>query len=71
MPTWTCNNFKGHNPVGVGAVVSAPNKKEAIAKLESELRCHFLDQKIQPEQLELLLIPSKGSYAVILADGEY
>ena len=69
MPTWTCNNFKGNYPVGVGAVVVASNKQEAIVALEFELKKRHLIQVIKPEQLEQL--PKQGLYVRILTDGEY
>ena len=69
MPTWICNNFKGHNPVGVGAVVSAENVEMAIIFLEDKLRLIGLPQAIKPEQL--IPLPTNHRYARILASGEY
>jgi len=69
MKTWTCNNFKGHNPVGVGAVIQAPDLHTAILTLEFELIKQGLTQQIQPEQM--ILISSDVTHAVILTDGEY
>ena len=46
--TWTIDNFKGHYPVGVGAVVTADNVEMAIYLLEKELKSMGLEQKIKP-----------------------
>jgi hypothetical protein len=69
MPTWTCNNFKGHYPVGVGAVVVAENIEEAIKILETQLYQIGLKQVIKPEQL--IPLPTYNSYVLILTDGMY
>jgi len=69
MLVYTCNNFKGHNPVGVGAAVSAENIETAIHYLELRLKEDGLEQTIVPEQL--ILLPPYDSYVRILANGEY
>lgn len=69
MQTWTCNNFKGHYPVGVGAVVTAKTIEQACLKLEIELAEHGITQKVLPTQL--VLFPTKNCHVRILADGNY
>ena len=69
MPTWTCNSFKGNNPVGVGAIVSAETIEIAILLLEGELCAINLPQVIKPEQL--IPLPTNHRYARILTDGNY
>lgn len=71
MLTWTCNNFKGHSPVGVGAVVSAENIEKAIKILETRLQQIGLEQIIKPEQLILLPTNHSHRYVRILTDGNY
>lgn len=69
MKTWTCNSFKGHYPVGVGAVVVAENIETAIIRLEEDLNLAGLPQTIKPEQLTPL--PRYHRYVRILTNGEY
>ncbi len=38
MNTYTCNDFTGHYPVGVAAVILAPDRKQALAKLNATLK---------------------------------
>lgn len=69
MPTWTCNNFKGHNPVGVGAVVTARTIEAAIKILETELYMQGLQQIIKPEQL--IPLPTEHMCVRVLTNGNY
>ena len=69
MKTWTCNNFKGHYPVGVGAVVTAETVQLAILILKHELTAAGLPQTIKPEQL--IPLPTQHPGIRILTNGDY
>lgn len=69
MNTWTCNNFKGHWPVGSALVVTADNIELAIMIVERKLREEGLQQTIKPEQL--IPLPTHHRYVRILVDGNY
>jgi len=69
MKTWTCNNFKGHYPVGTAAVVSAETVEVAIIWLEKELNERGLPQTIQPVQLIPMVTSTRK--VRILCDGNY
>lgn len=69
MSTWTCNNFKGHYPVGAALVVTADNIDMAILLVERKLREEGLPQTIKPEQL--VPLPTHQRYVRILHDGDY
>lgn len=69
MMTWTCNNFTGHYPVGVAAVVTADNVELAIILLEAELTRIGLPQKIKAEQLIPMVTSTRK--VRILCDGDY
>lgn len=66
MKVFTCNSFKGHYPVGVGAVVMAEDAKEAATLLEAVLVDRGLQQDIAPEQMVEM-----QHQVVILCDGNY
>jgi len=69
MTTWTCNNFKGHYPVGTALVVSAEDIKLAIYLVETKLDSIGLPQIIKPEQL--VPCPTHHRYVRILNDENY
>lgn len=71
MNFYTCTNFKGHYPVGTAAVVAAPDRGAAAAKLNSDLQLRGLPGDARPEDM-IPLIPD-NSYPVcrILCDGDY
>lgn len=69
MPVFTCKNFKGHNPVGVGAVVVAANRVEAAQLLSAALTNRGLAQSVEPDQM--IWVDSFVKGVTILTDGEY
>jgi len=69
MITWTINNFEGHYPVGVAAVVTADSVEMAIKMLEDALSERGLTQEIKPEQLVPMVTTSRK--VRILCDGDY
>lgn len=69
MPVWTINNFEGHWPVGVAAVVTADDTELACHLLEKKLGEIGLPQKIKPEQLIPYVTSTR--YVRILCDGDY
>ena len=69
MATWTCNNFKGHYPVGTALVVTADNIALAILLVEDKLKEIGLPQTIDPEQL--IPLPTHHRHIRILCDGNY
>ena len=69
MMTWTCNNFKGHYPVGTALVVSADNVGLAIILVEAKLEEMGLAQTIKPEQLIPFI--TNHRYVRVLNDGNY
>jgi len=69
MTTWTCNDFKGHYPVGTALIVSADNIKLAITLVEKELDRIGLPQTIKPEQL--IPCPTHHRYVRVLNNGNY
>lgn len=69
MTTWTCNNFKGHYPVGVALVVTADNIEQAIWQVEKALAERGLEQTIKPEQL--VPLPTSHRHVRILCDGNH
>jgi hypothetical protein len=69
MITWTCNNFKGHYPVGSALVVTADDVWTAIILVEKALKEAGLEQTIAPDQL--IPMPTHHRYVRILVDGNY
>lgn len=69
MPVFTCKNFKGHNPVGVGAVVVAVNRAEAAYLLSIELASRGIDQVVDPAQM--IWVDTFTKHVTVLTDGEY
>jgi len=69
MTTWTCNDFKGHYPVGTALVVSADNVGLAIILVEAKLEEMGLHQTIKPEQLIPFI--TNHRYVRVLNDGNY
>lgn len=69
MKLYACTNFKGHWPVGVAAIVIAPDRGIAHTLLLKALGEDGL--KNQPHPLELREIPTSSPIAIILASGEY
>lgn len=69
LKTWTCNNFKGHYPVGTALIVTADNVDLAIDMIEAELERIGLPQTINREQL--IPCPTHHRYLRILNDGNY
>lgn len=69
MKIYTTTKFTGHWPVGVAAVVVAPNKAAAVDVLEFRLKEHGLPQKVREEDLDELNVRLPDAH--ILRDGEY
>lgn len=69
LKTWTCNNFKGHWPVGTALVVTADNIDLAITLIEGKLKEIGLEQTIQRTQL--VPLPTHHRYIRVLNDGNY
>lgn len=69
MTTWTCNNFKGHNPVGSALVVTADNIELAILLVERKLMQEGLEQTIKREQL--VPLPTHHRHVRVLCNGDY
>lgn len=69
MKIYTCNEFKGHYPVGTAAVIVASNKSHAARLLEGALRARGLDQSVEPTYMVELLTDAPN--VVILCDGNY
>ena len=67
MKVWTCNDFKGHWPVGAAAVVVAPSREEAKRLLLAELDANGLHQKADIDLQAVPLVP----LVRILFDGNY
>lgn len=70
MKVYTCNNFRGHHPVGTAAVVVAPNRVRAEVLLELELERIGLPQP-RHFQLDLIELPSDYEGVSILNNGDY
>lgn len=68
MKVFYCDTFKGHNPVGVCAIVVAHNKLAARILLKIQLRERGLDLEDKDAICE---IDTSGPGALILADGDY
>lgn len=66
MEIYTCNNFTGHYPVGVAAVVSAESPKDAAQKLNKKLVEIGLEGDAKAEDMEIF-----NEDVVILCDGNY
>lgn len=69
MKVWINTKFVGHYPVGTSAVVVAKTAKSAAGYLERELTTHGLSQKIDPSDMECLLV-AEGIVRV-LQNGDY
>jgi hypothetical protein len=69
MKLFTCNNFKGHWPVGSAAVIVAKNHKEATRLLREELEKRKLPQDNHRYTIEEVN-PNK-TQVLILHDGNY
>lgn len=69
MPVFTCKNFKGHNPVGVGAVMVATSRVEAAQLLSAALADRGLVQIVEPNQM--VWVDPFTKRVNILTDGEY
>jgi hypothetical protein len=69
MKVFICSCFKGHNPVGVGAVMIAEDKARACAQLAVALACNGLPQDITPDMLDELYLDTATT--ILLTDGEY
>jgi len=69
MKTFVCTQFTGHYPVGVAAVVIAPDRVTATLILNEQLKQRFLpgDAAI----VNMIEIPTDLPSCVILADGNY
>ncbi len=68
LSVYTCNDFKGHWPVGTAAVIVAESETAAREALESELESVGLEQTQPFTLVELHIgLPSVR----ILRDGEY
>ncbi len=69
MYVYYCDNFAGHNPVGVSAIVVAEDIHVAKLLLETELAKDGLEQKLEYEQIKLLTRSTRQ--VKILNNGEY
>ncbi len=68
LRVWTCNEFRGHWPVGAAAVVVAGTRDEAEALLLDRLRAEGLPQD---EHLDMQAVPMQDGIVRILCDGDY
>ena len=70
MNIYTHTKFTGHYPVGVAAVIIAPDRAKAIAKLNDTLRANGLFADAQERDLVPLMI-DEVPVCRILNDGNY
>ena len=66
---YTCNEFKGHWPVGAAAVVVAKDKPQAVRLLKAELKRSGLEQDISAKKLNL--VSTAVPTVIMLHDGDY
>jgi hypothetical protein len=66
---YTCNNFKGHWPVGSAAVVVAEDSDQARMLLNTELKLRGLKQDV--DKLKLVRLRTLTEKVRILCDGDY
>lgn len=69
LKVWAHTTFKGHWPVGTGAVVIAPTREDAATYLDDALAKNGLAQEIDPAGF--LEVPLKDGAWRILCDGNY
>ena len=70
MKIFTCNDFKGHYPVGSAAVIVANNKTDAfIMLLERLLEYGLIQDEVNPPTLTEIDPLERG--VTILDDGNY
>lgn len=69
MKVFYNRDFKGHYPVGVSAVVIAPDHIEAARLLRNELSSCGLDQRVDPS--EMFELDTSVPFAIVLQDGDY
>lgn len=69
MNVYTCNNFKGHWPVGSAAVVVAEDSDQARMLLNTELKLRGLKQDV--DKLKLVRLRTLTEKVRILCDGDY
>ena len=75
MKVFTCDDFKGHYPVGTAAVVVAENIVEARKLLDAELARLGLAQDhghpSRPYSFSLTQLHTSKPTVIILCDGNY
>lgn len=73
LNVYTCNNFRGHYPVGSAAVVVAADHEHGANLLEQLLTAQGLSQIVAPGQLTFFCEAGDGvsANARILVNGEY
>ena len=69
LKLFTCNDFKGHYPVGTAAIALATCKEEAVYLLEKQLAKEGLPQKLDADWV--LEAFASEPMADILCDGNY
>ncbi len=69
MKVFTCSNFKGHNPVGVAAVVVA--KDEAAARLQLDIQLRAAGLPGMEAECGLTQVRTDRRSVEILCDGNY
>ena len=67
MKVFTCNDHKGHWPVGASSVVVAKSKKGARTLLQKELD----SQGLGAGEFTLKELDLTKPHAIVLTDGEY
>jgi len=73
MNVYTCNEFRGHYPVGVAAVVVAADHEHAATLLEQLLIDDGLRQTVHRSKLRWLCEAQEGTppNALMLTNGDY
>jgi hypothetical protein len=71
MKVFVCTRFKGHNPVGVSAVVIAPDAVEAAATLNGQLHAECLWQNRPMTAGDMIEVDLRLPKAYIINDGDY
>lgn len=70
MRLWTCNDFKGHWPVGSAAVVLAENEDRARELLDAAIKGRSLPDGLQSDE-PIVEVDMGVEQAIVLCDGNY
>lgn len=69
LGVYVCNQFTGHYPTGVAAVVVAESQEHAAQLLNEQLRLEGLSGDANSNMMALVM--QESPQAVILCDGNY